>query len=100
MARANTFQRAYSPQHKQQRAADLMRAARTLAARDGVRSVTLTAIADHAGVHISAVRRYYDSREEILLGLAEQGYADWAGAVADAVTARREICFANLATVL
>jgi AcrR family transcriptional regulator len=85
VAGANAFRRAYSPEHKQQRAADLMRAARTLAARDGVRSVTLTAIADHAGVHISAVRRYYDSREEILLGLAEQGYEDWAAAVAEAV---------------
>src|ERR1700680_810200 len=50
-----TFQRAYSPQHKEQRVTDLMRAARALAARDGVRTVTLTAIATQAGVHVSAV---------------------------------------------
>src|SRR6202045_2284700 len=51
-----TFQRAYSPQHKEQRVTDLMRAARALAARDGVHTVTLTAIATQAGVHVSAVR--------------------------------------------
>jgi flavin-dependent dehydrogenase len=34
-----TFQRAYSPQHKEQRVTDLMQAARALAARDGVRTV-------------------------------------------------------------
>src|ERR1700726_3170284 len=50
-----TFQRAYSPQHKEQRVTDLMQAARALAARDGVRTVTLTAIATQAGVHVSAV---------------------------------------------
>jgi AcrR family transcriptional regulator len=89
MAHEGTFQRAYSPQHKEQRATDLMEAARTLAARDGVRAVTLTAIATQAGVHVSAVRRYFDSREEILLGLAEEGYADWARALSEAVQGRR-----------
>jgi AcrR family transcriptional regulator len=78
MTAANSFQRAYSRLHKQQRAADLMAAARTLGTRDGVRAVTLTAIAARAGVHASAVRRYYASREEILLALAEEGYRDWA----------------------
>jgi AcrR family transcriptional regulator len=81
MPAASTFQRAYSAQHKEQRAADLMAAARTLASRDGVRAVTLTAIATQAGVHASAVRRYYASREEILLTLAEEGYRDWSRAV-------------------
>jgi AcrR family transcriptional regulator len=81
MPEASTFQRAYSPQHKEQRAADLVEAARALASRDGVRAVTLTAIATQAGVHASAVRRYYASREEILLTLAEEGYRDWSHAV-------------------
>jgi AcrR family transcriptional regulator len=74
MSEAGTFQRAYSLHHKQQRAADLIEAARTLGARGGVRTVTLTAIATQAGVHASAVRRYYASREEIPLTLAEEGY--------------------------
>ncbi|MDT5324124.1 MAG: hypothetical protein QOF25_1276, partial [Mycobacterium sp.] len=81
MSKQGTFQRAYSPQHKEQRATDLVKAARTLAARDGVRGVTLTAIATQAGVHVSAVRRYFDSWEEILLGLAEEGYAEWTHAL-------------------
>ncbi|MFD3505111.1 TetR family transcriptional regulator [Streptomyces sp. NPDC058678] len=74
------FQRAYSAEHKAQRAHDLADAARTLAARDGVRAVTLASIAQHAGVHASAVRRYYASREEILLLLAQEGYEDWSEA--------------------
>jgi AcrR family transcriptional regulator len=42
-----------------------------------VRAVTLTAIANRANIHVSAVRQYFESREAILLALAEQGYADW-----------------------
>lgn len=97
MAHEATFQRAYSPQHKEQRASDLMEAARTLAARDGVRAVTLTAIATQAGVHVSAVRRYFDSREEILLGLAEQDYADWAQALTDQIQGRDGVTSTDLA---
>jgi AcrR family transcriptional regulator len=92
-----TFQRAYSPQHKEQRVTDLMQAARALAARDGVRTVTLTAIAAQAGVHVSAVRRYFESREEILLGLAEQGYAEWAQALTDRVHGRDGLTSTDLA---
>ncbi|MFJ4691507.1 TetR family transcriptional regulator [Streptomyces sp. NPDC088766] len=89
MTQPNTFQRAYSRHHKEQRAADLMEAARSLGTRDGVRAVTLTAIAGHAGVHASAVRRYYSSREEILLSLAEEGYRDWSQDVAARLADRR-----------
>ncbi len=74
------FQRAYSAQAKAQRAADLLDAARRLGTRDGVRLLTLTAIADEAGVHVSAVRRYYASREEILILLTTEGYEEWTAA--------------------
>ncbi|MET7780289.1 MULTISPECIES: TetR/AcrR family transcriptional regulator [Streptomyces] len=94
------FQRAYSSEHKAQRAADLMEAARALAARDGVRGVTLTAIAQHAGVHVSAVRRYYASREEILLNLAEEGYDDWSRAVAAQLSRRSNLTSAELTRTL
>lgn len=94
------FQRAYSSEHKAQRAADLMEAARALAARDGVRGVTLTAIAQHAGVHVSAVRRYYASREEILLNLAEEGYGDWSRAVAAQLSRRSNLTCAELTRTL
>jgi AcrR family transcriptional regulator len=97
MAQQGTFLRAYYPQHEEQRATGLVGAARTLAARDGVRGVTLTAIATQAGVHVSAVRRYFDSREEILLGLAEEGYADWTRALIDRVHGHEGLTSADLA---
>ena len=100
MTEANSFQRAYSRHHKQQRAADLMAAARTLGARDGVRAVTLTAIATQAGVHASAVRRYYASREEILLALAEEGYRDWAHDIATRLAGRQDVTSGELARIL
>jgi AcrR family transcriptional regulator len=97
MASHDTFQRAYSLRHKEQRARDLIDAARTLAAQDGVRAVTLTAIATNAGVHVSAVRRYFESREAILLGLAEQGYVDWTRALIDHLDGREKLSSADLA---
>ncbi|MBR7833754.1 TetR family transcriptional regulator [Actinospica durhamensis] len=100
MPEASTFQRAYSRLHKEQRAGDLLEAARTLGARDGVRAVTLIAIATQAGVHSSAVRRYYASREEILLTLAEEGYAEWADDVSARLEGLREVASAELARIL
>jgi AcrR family transcriptional regulator len=40
--------------------------------------VTLTRIAAQAGVHLSGVRRYFESREEIYLRLTTEGWRDWA----------------------
>ena len=82
---ATAFRRARSADHKEQRVRDLLDAARVLAAEQGVRRVTLTAIATRAGVHVSAVRRYFDSREDILLTLAGEGWQQWAGLVAATV---------------
>ena len=100
MTSQDAFQRAYSPQHKERRATDLMEAARMLAARHGVRAVTLTAMAAEAGLHVSAVRRYFDSREEILLGLAEQGYADWTRALTDEIDHRGTVTSTELAQLV
>lgn len=58
-----------------------MAAARILGLRDGVRDVSLTAIATEAGVHKSAVLRYFETREEIYLQLTAEGWRDWADAV-------------------
>jgi AcrR family transcriptional regulator len=79
------FQRARTEANKKRRALDLVEAARGLALRDGARCVTLMAIAAHAGVHASAVRRYFDSREEILLVLTAQEWASWARKVTEAL---------------
>jgi AcrR family transcriptional regulator len=74
-------QRARSPQDKELRKAALLDAARDLAVEQGVREVTLTAVTARVGLHPSALRRYFESREELLLELAEQGWSEWRDAL-------------------
>jgi AcrR family transcriptional regulator len=77
------FQRARTEENKRQRAAALVEAARSLAIETGVASVTLTAVASRAGIHYSAVRRYFTSHKEVLLHLAAEGWVRWSGFVCD-----------------
>jgi AcrR family transcriptional regulator len=79
------FQRARSPERKQQRHRAILDAARALGLRDGVRAVSLTDIAAEAGVHKSAVLRYFETREEVFLQLTAEGWQDWAAALRDAL---------------
>jgi AcrR family transcriptional regulator len=76
-----TFLRARSEETKRQRAAAIVEAARSLALKNGVTSVTLTGVANRAGVHYSAVRRYFTSHKEVLLHLAAEGWVRWSGTV-------------------
>jgi AcrR family transcriptional regulator len=76
-----TFQRARTEEKKRQRAAALVDAARSLALESGVASVTLTAVANRAGVHYSAVRRYFTSHKEMLLHIAAEGWVRWSETV-------------------
>ncbi|MFE4369682.1 TetR family transcriptional regulator [Streptomyces sp. NPDC056835] len=69
--------RARSPHDKQERKSALLDAARDLAIEQGVREVTLVEVSARVGLHSSALRRYFDSREELMLELAEQGWAQW-----------------------
>jgi AcrR family transcriptional regulator len=78
-----TFQRARTEDKKRQRAAALVEAARSLALESGVASVTMTDVASRAGVHYSAVRRYFTSHKEVLLHLAAEGWVRWSGAVCE-----------------
>lgn len=71
------FRRARTEEKKRQRAEALVEAARSLALETGVASVTLTAVASRAGVHYSAVRRYFTSHKEVLLHLAAEGWVRW-----------------------
>jgi AcrR family transcriptional regulator len=73
------IRRARSPQDKQLRKTALLEAARELATAHGVSEVTLAAVTARVGLHPTAVRRYFESREELLLELAEQGWAAWRG---------------------
>src|ERR1700749_4080055 len=92
--------RARSPESKQERAASLLEAARSLAAERGVASVTLTAIAERAGLHHSAMRRYYASHKEVLLHLAAEGWAGWSARVRTALSSRGPVTPAELAGIL
>src|SRR5246500_3537273 len=78
-----TFQRARTEENKRQRAAALVEAARSLALETGVASVTLTAVANRAGIHYSAVRRYFTSHKEVLLHLAAEGWERWSTTVCE-----------------
>lgn len=80
-----TFQRARTDEKKRQRAAAIVEAARSLAVESGVTSVTLTAVANRAGVHYSAVRRYFSSHKEVLLHLAAEGRTRWSATVCAAL---------------
>jgi AcrR family transcriptional regulator len=77
------FQRARTEENKRQRAAALVEAARSLALETGVASVTLTAVASRAGIHYSAVRRYFTSHKEVLLHLAAEGWQRWSTKVCE-----------------
>ncbi|WP_049574864.1 TetR family transcriptional regulator [Streptomyces sp. SBT349] len=74
--------RARSQEAKLRRTEDLLDAARALAAhRGGVRHLTLAAVTEAVGLHPSAVRRYFESKEELLLELAERGWVQWRDAL-------------------
>ncbi len=94
------FQRARTEENKRQRAMDLMDAARSLALEQGVASVTLTAIAERAGVHYSAMRRYFSSHKDVLLRLAAEGWVRWSDAVCAGLQAEPERSPATVAGVL
>ncbi|HEY0447922.1 MAG TPA: TetR family transcriptional regulator [Actinophytocola sp.] len=76
-----TFQRARRPEHKRQRYEAILTAARELAVRDGVRSVSLADIASAVGMHKSALLRYFESREEVYLRLAADDWHEWVHAM-------------------
>lgn len=78
-----TFQRARTEEKKRQRAEALVEAARSLALEAGVASVTLTAVANRAGIHYSAVRRYFTSHKEVLLRLSAEGWVRWSTTVSE-----------------
>lgn len=71
--RKGPYQRARAEEKKRRGAAAIVEAARALAAEIGVASVTSTEVANRAGIHDSAVRRYFTSPKEVLLPLAAEG---------------------------
>ena len=74
---ASDFQRARSPEAKQQREDAILAAARVLGAKRGIRQITLTDIADEVGMHKSAMLRYFETREQIFLRLTAEDWREW-----------------------
>lgn len=95
-----SFRRARSEENKRQRAATIVEAARSLALECGVASVTLTGVANRAGVHHSAVRRYFSSHKEVLLRLATEGMTELADTVCAGLRDGEERSPAAVADVL
>ena len=83
------FQRARSDEAKRRREEAILEAARTLGARDGIRRVTLTDIAEAVGMHKSAMLRYFETREQIFLLLTAAGWREWSSALRDDLDRRR-----------
>ena len=79
--KGSAFLRARRPEHKQQRYDAILAAARELATAESVNAVSLADIAERVGMHKSALLRYFETREEIFLRLAEVEWREWAGAV-------------------
>lgn len=93
--------RARSQEAKLRRAEDLLDAARTLAADlGGIRHVTLAAVTELAGLHASAVRRYFTSKEELLLELAERGWQQWRDVLVVHVAGARHLTPGETATAV
>jgi AcrR family transcriptional regulator len=90
-------QRARSPLAKELRRTALLEAARDLAIERGAREVTLAEVTSRVGLHASAVRRYFESREELLLELAEQGWSDWRAQLVGRLEEARELAPEKLA---
>jgi AcrR family transcriptional regulator len=80
------FLRARRPEQKLQRYAAILDAARELALRDGVGSVSLGGIAAEVGMHKSALLKYFETREEIFLRLAETEWQEWSGVLVARLT--------------
>jgi AcrR family transcriptional regulator len=84
------FRRARSPEAKRRREAAILDAARDLAARQGIRQITLTDIAAAVGMHKSALLRYFETREEIFLRLTAEGWHEWTRELAASIRALPE----------
>jgi AcrR family transcriptional regulator len=94
-------QRARSDDDKARRSEDLLVAAEAIAReRGGVRFVTLAPVTERAGLHRTGVRRYYASKEELLLELAERGWRQWRDAIIDELTDRGQLGPREVGTVL
>jgi AcrR family transcriptional regulator len=71
------YQRARSPEHKEERREAILAAARALAAERAVRDVSLGDIARRVDLAKSNVLRYFESREDVFLTLLRREWETW-----------------------
>jgi AcrR family transcriptional regulator len=94
-------QRARSTADKARRSEDLLAAAESVALElGGVRFITVAQVTERAGLHRTGVRRYYASKEELLLELAERGWRQWRDAVTGALGDRTGLGPREVAAVM
>ncbi|NLU75233.1 TetR family transcriptional regulator [Streptomyces sp. HNM0575] len=62
--------------------------------------MTVAAVTERAGLHRTGARRYYASKEELLLELAERGWGQWRDVVQKATAERLGIDAAEVAIIL
>jgi AcrR family transcriptional regulator len=78
-----TYQRARSPEHKEERREAILAAARALAGERPVRDVSLGDIARAVGLAKSNLLRYFESREAIFLTLLRREWEGFTAAASD-----------------
>ncbi|WP_285779164.1 TetR family transcriptional regulator [Microtetraspora sp. NBRC 13810] len=95
------MERARSAEDKARRAEDLLQAAEAVALElGGVRYITLAAVTERAGLHRTGIRRYYTSKEQLLLELAERGWGQWRDAVKAEIAGRTGLTPTQAAAVV
>ncbi|MFC4242701.1 hypothetical protein ACFOYW_04885 [Gryllotalpicola reticulitermitis] len=94
-------ERARSTEDKTLRSAALLDAAEALALElGGVRHLTVAAVTERAGLHRTGARRYYASKEDLLLELAERGWAQWRAALVAEVDGRSGLRATEVAEIV
>lgn len=96
---SQNFQRARSNEAKEQREAAILKAARALAVKHGIRQITLTDIADAVGLHKSALLRYFETREEIFLILSAEAWREWSSVLRKELAQLKESSPATVAAI-
>jgi AcrR family transcriptional regulator len=81
------YQRARTPERKEERREAILEAARALALERSVREVTLGDIALRVGLAKSNVLRYFETREEVYLRLVLREWEAWNRAATDRLRA-------------
>jgi AcrR family transcriptional regulator len=94
------FRRARSDQAKLQREQAILDAAAALGAARGIRTVTLTDIAEAIGMHKSALLRYFETREQIFLKLTAAGWREWGAALRERLAELRDAAPGDVAQAL